>query len=233
MAIDFPNSPTNGDTYTVGQKTWTYNSSQNQWILSASLAAPSSAQYVTLAVDSTLSSERVLTAGTGVTVTDSGANSNVTISTTALLPTIIDNKGDLIVGSGADTVVRLANATANNQVLVSNSATASGLEWDDPYTIPQIIDTAKTGAYTIQAADAGKFLRMNATADFTVANTTGFSSGQRVDIIRLGTGACGIVAGPGVTINSAIGLELRAQYSAASIVCIAANSYYVIGDLSV
>lgn len=27
MAIDFPNSPTNGDTYTVGGRTWQYNNS--------------------------------------------------------------------------------------------------------------------------------------------------------------------------------------------------------------
>lgn len=214
----------------------TYDSATSTWIAETAPGGgggDTTSTYVTLTTSSTLSNERVLTAGTGINITDGGAGGNVTIDTTAILLTIVDNKGDLIVGSGADTVVRLANATANNQVLVSNSATASGLEWDDPYTIPQTIDTAKTGAYTIQAADAGKFLRMNATADFTVANTTGFSSGQRVDIIRLGAGACGVVAGSGVTINSAIGLELRAQYSAASIVCIAANSYYVIGDLSV
>jgi hypothetical protein len=31
MAIDFPNSPANGDTYTVGTKTWKYDSTKSAW----------------------------------------------------------------------------------------------------------------------------------------------------------------------------------------------------------
>lgn len=43
--------------------------------------APSNAQFVTLATDTTLTSERVLTAGAGVTLTDAGAGSTVTVAT--------------------------------------------------------------------------------------------------------------------------------------------------------
>ena len=42
--------------------------------------APTDAQYVTLATDATLTNERVLTAGTGITLTDGGAGSTVTIA---------------------------------------------------------------------------------------------------------------------------------------------------------
>lgn len=42
--------------------------------------APSDPQYVTLATNSTLSNERVLTAGTGISVTDAGAGSTVTLA---------------------------------------------------------------------------------------------------------------------------------------------------------
>ncbi len=41
--------------------------------------APTNAQYVTLALNGSLSQERVLTAGQNVTITDGGANSTVTI----------------------------------------------------------------------------------------------------------------------------------------------------------
>ena len=44
------------------------------------VTAPTDAQYVTLAVDGTLSAERVLTAGSGITLTDAGANGAATIS---------------------------------------------------------------------------------------------------------------------------------------------------------
>jgi hypothetical protein len=46
--------------------------------------APAGAQYVTLALDAGLSAERVLTAGTGISITDGGANGNVTIASSGL-----------------------------------------------------------------------------------------------------------------------------------------------------
>jgi hypothetical protein len=53
----------------------------------------------------------------------------VTVLENAEIPdTIIDAKGDLIVGSAADTATRLA-VGSNGYVLSANSATATGLEW--------------------------------------------------------------------------------------------------------
>ena len=44
--------------------------------------APTGAQYVTLATDATLTAERVLTAGAGISITDGGAGGPVTIAST-------------------------------------------------------------------------------------------------------------------------------------------------------
>jgi hypothetical protein len=87
-------------------------------------------QYVTLASDSQLTSERVLTAGTGITVTDAGAGSTVTVATSAILPTTIDAKGDLLVGRADNTVARLAVGGTNGWVLTVDSSAATGLKWD-------------------------------------------------------------------------------------------------------
>lgn len=51
-------------------------------LLTGGSGAPTSATYVTLSLDATLSAERVLTAGTGITLTDGGANGNITIAAT-------------------------------------------------------------------------------------------------------------------------------------------------------
>ena len=48
-------------------------------ISSASATAPHDAQYVTLATNATLTVERVLTGGSGITLTDGGAGSTLTV----------------------------------------------------------------------------------------------------------------------------------------------------------
>lgn len=53
--------------------------------------APADAQYVTMALNGNLSAERVLTAGTGVSITDGGANGNVTIAATSLIASLVPN----------------------------------------------------------------------------------------------------------------------------------------------
>jgi len=73
-----------------------------------------------------------VTAGTGLT--GGGTSGAVTLSLNAssvIAPTIVDAKGDLIAGTAADTVARLAVGT-NNQVLVADSTTATGLKWATP-----------------------------------------------------------------------------------------------------
>jgi len=50
---------------------------------------------------------------------------------TAIQPTILDAKGDLIVATAADTPARLA-VGANDTVLTADSSTATGLKWAAP-----------------------------------------------------------------------------------------------------
>lgn len=52
-------------------------------------------------------------------------------SASAINPTIVDAKGDLLVGSAADTVARLAVGT-NNHVLTADSSATNGVKWAAP-----------------------------------------------------------------------------------------------------
>lgn len=57
----------------------------------------------------------------------------------AIAKTIVDAKGDLIVGTAADTVARLASSASNGDLLTVDTSTASGLKWAAP---------AASGAFT-------------------------------------------------------------------------------------
>jgi hypothetical protein len=68
-----------------------------------------------------------VTAGTGI----SGGGTSGTVTVTNSMATIIDAKGDLVPGTGADTFARLA-VGANGTVLTADSAEATGLKWAAP-----------------------------------------------------------------------------------------------------
>lgn len=101
--------------------------------------------------------------------------------------TIVDAKGDLIVGSAADTFVRLP-VGSNGQVLTAASTTGTGLAWSAPQSMTLLSTTTLSGG-TVSITDiSGSYKRLiafiygvtNATANgiFRVApnnNTTGSS----------------------------------------------------------
>lgn len=98
---------------------------------------------------------RAIAAGTGISVADgNGVAGNPTVSTTAILPTIVDAKGDLIAGTAADTVARLPVGT-DGQVLSADSAEATGLKWvaAGGGGIPATIFDAKGDLIAASAAD--------------------------------------------------------------------------------
>jgi hypothetical protein len=65
-----------------------------------------------------------VTAGTGI----SGGGTSGTVTITNSMATAIDAKGDLVVGTGADTFSRLAVGT-NDYVLTADSTEATGMKW--------------------------------------------------------------------------------------------------------
>jgi hypothetical protein len=65
-----------------------------------------------------------VTAGIGI----SGGGTSGTVTVTNSMATAIDAKGDLVVGTGADTFSRIA-VGANDTVLTADSTTATGLKW--------------------------------------------------------------------------------------------------------
>ena len=94
----------------------------------------------------------------------------VTADATVVSKTIIDAKGDLIAGTAADTVGRLAVGSPG-YILSTNTGTATGLEWIAPV---QLSDSTSTTSSTVAATStAVKAVADTKSAlDFTILEKT-------------------------------------------------------------
>lgn len=88
-------------------------------------------------------------------------------------------------------------------------------------------------ADTPTAADAGYFIdTTNGSAvTITINGSLNLATRQRIDFAQLGAGQVTFV-GSGATVNGTPGLKLRTQYSSCSLICTAADTYLLVGDLA-
>ena len=97
---------------------------------------------------------------------------------------------------------------------------------------------AQTGTtYTLVASDSSKLVTVsNAAAIVVTIPPAIFTAGEQINVQQIGAGQVTFAAGVGVTITSTGATSaaplLRAQNSACTIICTAANTFTVIGDLS-
>jgi hypothetical protein len=153
----------------------------------------------------------------------------------ALTVTTIDAKGDLLVGTADNTVGRLAVGT-NGQYLAAASGETTGLKWETLPTSDLTIN-AKTAAYTLVAGDVNKLITVSDAGTLTITVPSGvFTAGQQVNIQRIGAGAVQI-RNNGTSVLTSTGAtsgapDLRAQFSACTIICTSSNNFTVIGDIA-
>lgn len=153
----------------------------------------------------------------------------------AVPSTVVTAKADLLVGASSGVVDNLA-VGSNNQVLTADSAQTLGVKWATPVPADLTIN-AKTANYTLVAGDVNKLITMSDAGTLTLTVPNGvFTTGQQINIQRLGAGAVQI-RNDGTTVLTSTGAtstapNLRAQYSACTIICTSSNNFTVIGDLS-
>jgi hypothetical protein len=140
-------------------------------------------------------------------------------------------------GQDIDTALVDLKGGTTGQVLAKASGTDLDFTWteQDDTTIAFNAQTGTT--YTLVAADLGKIVTLsNASAITLTVPPSVFTTGNIINIQQIGAGQVTLAQGAGVTITStgatAAAPKLRAQYSAASIICNGSDSFTVIGDIS-
>ena len=104
------------------------------------------------------------------------------------------------------------------------------------YAPLNLVTSAQTASYTLVLADAADIVEVsNASANnLTVPlnSSVAFPVGTQINILQTGAGQTTVVATGGVTINATPGLKLRAQWSSATLIKRAENTWVLVGDLS-
>jgi len=124
------------------------------------------------------------------------------------------------------------STSANLAALVSDETGSGSLVFGTAPTIAIGINAQTGTTYTPVLADAAKLVTLNNSSAITLTVPAGvFSAGQIVNIQQIGAGQV-TVQGDGTSTVTGTGTKLRVQYSAASIVCTATNTFQLIGDLA-
>lgn len=123
--------------------------------------------------------------------------------------------------------------TDKKTVVVHDGSTAGGV----PLAKERPSLNAQTGTtYTLVATDATKVVTAsNASAITITVPPSVYVAGDIITVLQIGAGQVTFAQGSGVTINStgatATAPALRAQFSAAQVICTASNTFAIVGDI--
>ena len=102
--------------------------------------------------------------------------------------------------------------------------------------LADVSTNAQTATYTLVLDDKNKIVEMNVASgnNLTVPpnSSVAFPVGSQINILQVGAGQTTVVQGAGVTVNAAPGLKLRTQYSYATLIKRATNTWVLVGDIS-
>jgi hypothetical protein len=120
--------------------------------------------------------------------------------------------------------------------LNSNDITGTGNISITGNVVAQSAINAQTGAtYTTVLGDANKLVTLSNGSAVTVTippnSSVAYPVGTKIDFAQTGAGQVTVAAGSGVTVNATPSLVFRAQYSAATCIKTATDTWLLVGDL--
>jgi len=130
----------------------------------------------------------------------------------------------------AITATGLLTASASGVAFTDGTQTKEGVPSRTPIS-------QKSAAYTLTAlTERDNLIEVSSASAVAVTipadSTLNYPIGTSIDILQTGVGQVSIAGASGVTVNATPGLKLRTQWSSASLLKRAANTWIVMGDLS-
>lgn len=134
------------------------------------------------------------------------------------------------------TPTALPSQTGNSGKYLSTDGSTTS--WAAAVATLNVTFNAQTGTtYSLVSGDLNKLVTLSNASAITLTVPNGvFTVGQQINIQQIGAGQVTVVS-DGTTVLTSTGAtstapKLRAQYSAATIVCTSSNNFTVIGDLA-
>lgn len=171
--------------------------------------------------------------GALITATAAGTASTLSVGSNGQVLTADSTEGR---GIKWATPSSLPSQTGNAGRYLSTDGTTTS--WATAVSTLNVTFNAQTNTtYTLVSGDVNKLVTLSNAGAITLTVPNGvFTTGQQINIQQLGAGQV-TVASDGTTVLTSTGAtstapKLRAQYSAATIICTSSNNFTVIGDLS-
>lgn len=115
--------------------------------------------------------------------------------------------------------------------ITATSATIGGVSFSDKANATATI-ADMNGSHTATSSDVDNIREMSGGGTLSIPSDNSFwPVGRRMEVIQTGSSEVTIAGASGVTVNGTPGLKLRAQWSGATIIKRANNTFVVIGDL--
>ena len=179
--------------------------------------------------------------GAAVTQINTGNITDTRVNVTTNIPETGDISA-VVAGTGLSGGGSSGSVTVSIDTAVTADLTTAQILTNKTLTSPLInvgINTQTGTTYTTVLADNGKLVtQSNASAITTTIAAFGsvaYPVGSQINFTQLGAGQVTIQGDTGVTIVStgatASAPELRAQYSTATAICLASDSWLVVGDI--
>lgn len=139
--------------------------------------------------------------------------------------------------AGTETLTNKTMSGADNTFSDIPVAAISGLDSAlTSYASKYVSVNEQTASYTLALTDDGKMVEMNVGTANTLTippnSSVAFPTGTTLVVLQTGAGQTTLTAGAGVTLNGTPGLNIRTQWSSATLIKRATDSWIAMGDLS-